>query len=75
MGNPRSVIWRDSAGRDPETGDEWRVCDMVNKLEAALGRSHKKKRVARWQNLYNGLSNEQRQQYTQAKGDRPTGGG
>lgn len=46
MGNAKSENWLDPAGIDPDTGEEWRVCDMIAKLEAALGRAHNPQRAA-----------------------------
>jgi hypothetical protein len=71
MGDPRAKNWHDPAGADPETGQPWRVCDMVAKLEQRLGRAHRGARVARWQDMWERLDDTQRNQYKQANGRRP----
>lgn len=71
MGDTRAENWRDSAGLDPETGEMWRVCDMVGRLEATLGRSHRGARAGDWQKIWDQLDDKQRSQYTQARGKRP----
>jgi hypothetical protein len=71
MGRPKAENWLDPAGVDPTTGEPWRVCDMVAKLEAALGRTHNPQRRAAWLALWEGLDETQRGQYKQARGRRP----
>jgi hypothetical protein len=71
MGNTRAENWRDPAGLDPETGQPWRVCDMVGKLEQTLGRAHQGERAAIWQEQWDRLDDTQRSQYRQARGRRP----
>jgi hypothetical protein len=71
MGNQRAENWRDAAGLDPETGEPWRVCDMVGKLEATLGRTHHGSRATAWQENWDQLDDKQRSQYKQARGRRP----
>jgi hypothetical protein len=71
MGNARAANWRDPAGIDPDTGESWRVCDMVGKLEATLGRAHRGAKAASWHEIWDRLDDKQRSQYTQARGRRP----
>lgn len=71
MGHPGAENWRDPAGMDPDTGQPWRVCDMVGKLEARLGRAHRGARAASWQEIWDRLDDTQRSQYKQARGRRP----
>lgn len=71
MGDARAANWRDPAGLDPDTGESWRVCDMVGKLEATLGRAHRGMRAASWQEIWDRLDDKQRSQYKQARGRRP----
>jgi hypothetical protein len=71
VGDPKAANWNESAGSDPESGNSWRVCDMVAKLEEALGRSHSDPGAARWRVLWSKLSANQKSQYTQARGQRP----
>jgi hypothetical protein len=72
MGNKHAANWLDPAGLDPDTGETWRVCDMVGKLEATLGRAHQGKRAASWRELWNRLDDKQRNQYNEARGRKPS---
>jgi hypothetical protein len=71
MGNAKAASWFDDAGLDPESGERWRVCDMVGRLEGTLGRSHSPKGAQDWQVLWEKLDDGQKSQYTAARGRRP----
>lgn len=71
MGDANAQNWHDPAGFDPETGEPWRVCDMVGKLEQRLGRAHRGVRAGDWQEIWDRLDDKQRSQYKQARGRRP----
>ena len=47
------------------------VCDLVRNGEEILGMRHNPERAKRWQAWWKELSNEQRSQYTRARGRRP----
>lgn len=71
MSNSRAANWHDPAGLDPKTGEAWRVCDMVGKLEATLGRAHSGARKQAWYELWDQLDDKQREQYNEARGIKP----
>jgi len=62
MGNAKAENWFWDAGRDPTSGEPWRVCDMVTKLEATLGRTPNPQRRAAWLALWEQLDDTQRGQ-------------
>jgi hypothetical protein len=72
VGNPRSPVWNDPAGVDPETGEPWKVHQMVKKLEEALGRSHAPAGAERWRALWAQLTAGQRNLYNRAGGWKPS---
>jgi hypothetical protein len=63
--------WNDDAGVDPETGQQLRVCDLVGRGEEILGMRHNSERAKRWQDWWKELRDEQKGQYTRARGRRP----
>lgn len=62
--------WYDPAGVDPRTGKELRVCDLVRIGEEILGVRHNPERAKQWHAWREELTDEQRTQYTQARGRR-----
>lgn len=62
--------WLDPAGRDPTSGAELRVCDLVRQGEEILGASHNEERAIRWREWWNQLTKEQRGLYNRAQGKK-----